>query len=159
MASTNFEKVGAFSQVFEVPTSDTVCHDIWTKNPKLVKLRMDLIREEMKELEDAVKEKDMVETIDALADILYVVYGMGASFGIDMDEAFDIVHKSNMSKLCYTEEDAQITVQKYKEERPQRYDSPYYYKFAKGVYIVKNKSTGKVLKNHKYKPVNFESIL
>ena len=58
----------------------------------------------------------MVETIDALADILYVVYGAGASFGIDLDKAFDIVHRSNMSKLCQTEEDAIETVRIYKEK-------------------------------------------
>ena len=66
MDSTNFERVIVFNKVFDVPTSDTVQHDVWTKNPKLVKLRMDLIREEMRELEEAVKEHDMVETIDAL---------------------------------------------------------------------------------------------
>jgi predicted HAD superfamily Cof-like phosphohydrolase len=154
---SNFQKVVAFNRTFDVPVHESVQHNVWTKNPDLVKLRMSLIREEMKELEEAVANHDMVETTDALVDILYVVYGMGASLGVNLDGAFDIVHSSNMSKVCRTEEDAKITVQKYKEEG--RYDSPYYYKAGADVYIVKNKSTGKVLKNHKYVEANFESIL
>jgi predicted HAD superfamily Cof-like phosphohydrolase len=72
----------------------------------VVKLRMDLIREEVQELEDAVKEKDFKETVDALGDIVYVVYGMAVSMGIDLHKAFKIIHESNMSKLCKTEEQA-----------------------------------------------------
>lgn len=156
---SNFQKVFAFNRAFDVPVRTKVQHDIWTKNPELVKLRMDLIREEMGELEEAVADHDMTETIDALSDLLYVVYGMGASLGINLDGAFDIVHSSNMSKVCMTEEDANITVQKYNNEVPQRYDSPYCYKLGPNTYIVKNKSTQKVLKSHKYVEVNFDSIL
>jgi len=154
---SNFQKVVAFNRAFDVPVQTKVQHEIWTKNPELVKLRMELIREEMRELEEAVANHDMVETTDALSDILYVVYGMGASLGVNLDWAFDIVHSSNMSKVCMTEEDAKITVQKYKEDG--RYDSPYYYNTKTGLYIVKNKSTQKVLKSHKYVEVNFDSIL
>ena len=112
---TNFQKVIDFNDGFGVPVSDSIQTNIFKENPKLVKLRLDLILEEVRELTDAAKEHDMVETIDALADILYVVYGAGASFGIDLDKAFDIVHQSNMSKLCMTEEDAVETVRIYKE--------------------------------------------
>ena len=65
---------------------------------------MGLIKEEWGELKDAVKEHDFGEVIDALSDILYVVYGFGASIGVDMDEAYRLVHESNMSKLCKNEE-------------------------------------------------------
>lgn len=118
---------------------------------------MALIREEMKELEEAVATHDMVETVDALADILYVVYGMGASLGINLDKAFDIVHQSNMSKVCKNEEDAQETVRRYQEDP--RYDSPVYEQVDNNQFLVKNRSTGKVLKNYKYTPPNFESLL
>ena len=153
---SNFQKVVAFNQTFRVPTSTRVQHDIWTKNPKLVQLRMALIRAEMKELEEAVATHDMVETVDALADILYVVYGMGASLGINLDKAFDIVHQSNMSKVCKNEEDAQETVRRYEEDP--RYDSPVYEQVDNNLFLVKNQSTGKVLKNYKYMPANFESL-
>ena len=106
MTKTNFEKVIEFNDGFGVTVNNTLQKDVFKQEPSLVKLRLDLILEEVKELKDAVDNHDMTETIDALADILYVVYGAGASFGINLDKAFDIVHKSNMSKLCETEEDA-----------------------------------------------------
>ena len=59
--------------------------------------------------------KDFKETIDALGDIVYVCYGMAISMGINLDEAFDIIHKSNMSKLCKNEEDAKYSVKYYKQ--------------------------------------------
>ena len=66
---------------------------------KIVKLRYDLINEELEELQDAIKDKNMLEIADALTDILYVTYGAGHAFGIDLDECFKEVHRSNMSKL------------------------------------------------------------
>ena len=92
---TNFELVGDFMQAFgqsveEQPTWP----DFNTRE-----LRVDLIQEEVDELVEAIANKDMVEIADALADILYVVYGAGHSFGIDLDECFTEVHASNMSKL------------------------------------------------------------
>ena len=124
---------------------------------------MSLISEEVKELEKAVHDHDMVETIDALADILYVVYGMGARIGIDLDEAFDIVHESNMSKLCSTEEEAKQTVafyeQQFKDNRSS-YDSPTIRKSDDGrKFVVYNKSTGKVLKSIKYTPANLGAMI
>ena len=66
---------------------------------KIVKLRLDLIKEELNELTDAIKNNDIVEVADALTDILYVTYGAGHSFGIDLDKCFEEVQRSNMSKL------------------------------------------------------------
>ena len=66
---------------------------------KIVKLRIDLIQEELNELKEAINNKDIVEVADALTDILYVTYGAGHSFGINLDECFDEVQRSNMSKL------------------------------------------------------------
>ena len=68
-------------------------------NEKIVKLRYDLIHEELEELLVAIKEKNMLEIADALTDILYVTYGAGHAFGIDLDKCFNEVQESNMSKL------------------------------------------------------------
>tara|TARA_Y100001970_G_scaffold76866_1_gene97648 strand:+ start:11649 stop:11993 length:345 start_codon:yes stop_codon:yes gene_type:complete len=66
---------------------------------KIVKLRYDLIKEELDEFEEAIKDKDLTQVADSLTDILYVTYGAGIAFGIDLDKCFDEVQKSNMSKL------------------------------------------------------------
>ena len=66
---------------------------------KIIKLRVDLIKEELQELEEAIKNNDIVEVADALTDILYVTYGAGHSFGINLDQCFKEVQRSNMSKL------------------------------------------------------------
>ena len=68
-------------------------------NEKIVKLRYELIKEELEELNQAINDKDIKEVADALTDILYVTYGAGTAFGIDLDKCFDEVHQSNMSKL------------------------------------------------------------
>tara|TARA_X000001036_G_C20548652_1_gene753429 strand:+ start:52 stop:396 length:345 start_codon:yes stop_codon:yes gene_type:complete len=68
-------------------------------NDKIVSLRLDLIREELSELSDAIEKKDIKEIADALTDILYVTYGAGHAFGINLDDCFKEVQDSNMSKL------------------------------------------------------------
>jgi predicted HAD superfamily Cof-like phosphohydrolase len=159
MEHTNFEKVIDFNKSFGVPVEEKLNKTIFDTNAKLVEYRTSLINEEVGELNQAVKDKDMKETIDALADILYVVYGMGASLGIDLDRAYNIVHDSNMSKLCKTEEEAKETVEWYlKNEK--RYDSPKY-RLSKDEkhYVVYNESTQKVLKNIHYKPADFTDML
>jgi len=158
---TDFQSVKEFNNTFGVPVYETPQHDIFTENPMLVKLRMDLIREEFSELEEAVKNHDMTETVDALADLIYVVQGMGCSLGLDLDKAFHIVHSSNMSKVCKTEKEAKATVEHYiKTKNSHSYDSPSYRKSADGkYYIVYNKSTGKILKNVNYVAANFAKML
>ena len=92
---TNFNKVGTFMKTFgqEVKTKPSFSTD------KINKLRLDLIKEELTELTEAMNNKDLVEVADALTDILYVTYGAGHAFGINLDECFDEVQNSNMSKL------------------------------------------------------------
>jgi len=68
-------------------------------NDKINNLRYDLIKEELEELKEAIKNKDLLEVADALTDILYVTYGAGHAFGIDLDKCFEEVQNSNMSKL------------------------------------------------------------
>ena len=92
---SNFSKVGIFMKTFgqEVKNKPSFSTD------KINKLRLDLIKEELSELTDAMNNKDLLEVADALTDILYVTYGAGHAFGIDLDRCFDEVQKSNMSKL------------------------------------------------------------
>lgn len=161
---TNFEKVTTFNRSFGVTTHDTPQPNIFTTDPKLVALRLALITEEVNELKDAIATKDFTETIDALADILYVVYGAGSSFGIDLDKAFDLVHKSNMSKVCKDLETANRTVEWYKEQFAANklpYDSPAIRPDPVDPtrYVVYNESTGKVLKSVEYNPVSFKEML
>ena len=158
--SSNFAKICEFQEAFEMKSFDNMTKEDIEKNPEIMKLRLDLIEEEFNELKDAIKQRDITEMRDAIADILYVVYGAAQTFGFDADRDFDIVHSSNMSKLCQTEEEAIETVAKYENEFKEgksRYDTPYYYlNEDTKLWIVKNKSTGKVLKSINYTPVNFE---
>ena len=92
---TNFEKVGFFMKTFnqEVKVSSSLGTE------KINSLRISLISEELEELKQAISEKNITEVADALTDILYVTYGAGHAFGIDLDRCFDEVQNSNMSKL------------------------------------------------------------
>ena len=92
---TNFDKVGTFMKTFgqEVKTKPSFSTD------KINKLRLDLIKEEIAELTEAMNNKDLLEVADALTDILYVTYGAGHAFGINLDKCFEEVQNSNMSKL------------------------------------------------------------
>ena len=92
---TNFEKVGLFMSTFgqELKKKSELSTE------KINSLRLSLIQEELEELTKAIKENDILEVADALTDILYVTYGAGHAFGIDLDKCFDEVQNSNMSKL------------------------------------------------------------
>ncbi|PHX89403.1 MAG: phosphoribosyl-ATP diphosphatase [Pelagibacteraceae bacterium] len=92
---TNFNKVGIFMKTFgqEVKNLPSFSSD------KINKLRYDLIKEELDELKEAMDKKDILEVADALTDILYVTYGAGHAFGINLDKCFEEVQNSNMSKL------------------------------------------------------------
>ena len=259
--ATNFQKVTEFNKSFGIFVSDSPYENVFREKPELVKLRYDLIAEEIRELnEDGFNSKNFTEVVDALSDILYVVYGAGCSFGLDLDssfeiycalkmtsnieklkdlsnfervkltnkdfaekivsnlfdnpthseyikdkylpnldkelksllryikksdlpkvrnclikllditysigcelginldQSFDIVHNSNMSKLCKDEEESKQTVKWY-EENEKRYDSPTYRKsHDEKYYVMFNKSTGKILKSINYKPANFTTM-
>ena len=92
---TNFEKVGLFMTTFgqEVKTKPSLSSE------KINSLRINLIEEELEEFKQAIKNKDLKEAVDALTDILYVTYGAGHAFGVNLDQCFEEVQKSNMSKL------------------------------------------------------------
>ena len=92
---SNFNKVKTFMETFgqEVKTKPSFSSD------KINSLRYDLIKEELEELKEAMENKDLLEVADALTDILYVTYGAGHAFGINLDKCFEEVQSSNMSKL------------------------------------------------------------
>ena len=92
---SNFSKVGIFMKTFGQEVKDKPSFS----TDKINKLRIDLIKEELDELTEAIKNKDLLEVADALTDILYVTYGAGHAFGIDLDKCFNEVQNSNMSKL------------------------------------------------------------
>ena len=92
---SNFQSVKKFMQTFWQDVKDKAEFP----NEKIIQLRYDLIQEELDELNQAIKDKDIKEVADALTDILYVTYGAGHAFGIDLDKCFEEVQNSNMSKL------------------------------------------------------------
>ena len=92
---TNFKSVKKFMETFGQEIKEKASFP----NEKITSLRYDLIKEELEELKDAINNKDIKEVADALTDILYVTYGAGHAFGIDLDKCFEEVQNSNMSKL------------------------------------------------------------
>ena len=122
---TNFEKVKEFHQTFGIESLDSPTFP----SDRIQKLRIELIREEFEELKEAIADNDIVEVADALTDILYVVYGAGDAFGIDLDKCFNEVHRSNMSKLTKDGE------------------------------VVRRESDGKVLKSDQFSPPDLSKVL
>lgn len=157
---TNFELVGQFHQVFGHPKHNTLQKDIILENPKLSQLRLDLIAEEFDELKCAVEENNMTEVIDALSDILYVVYGMGQAFGINLDKSFKIVHASNMTKLCKNEKEAQETILHYKT-LPGFENTDVRYRLSSDGknYTIYNAETGKILKSKYFTLPDFSDMV
>ena len=229
---TNYQKVAEFHKCVGHPIHDQVQFDIFDENPKRVNLRLSLIKEEFKELCDAIAEDNMVEMIDALSDMLYVIYGaglefgidlnkyyrlngfklirkksfdnyliklwielldiqmnkledaiknknmtivghvlenlifkiygLGYEFGIDLEKAFDLVHKSNMTKFCISEEQAQETVKNYIEKYKQNkspYEKPTFRKSGDDKHwIVFDQVNDKILKSIYYSPVDLNGI-
>jgi len=121
------------------------------------KLRVALIDEELKELEVAILEKDIVAVADALCDIQYVLSGAILEFGLGDKFAalFEEVQRSNMSKACTTEEEAVATVEHYRKKD----GTECYYKQEDGKWLVYRKSDNKTIKSVRYSPADLEGIL
>ncbi len=119
-------------------------------------LRVELISEELKELEQAIKDKDIVEIADALCDIQYVLSGAILEFGLGekFKALFDEVQRSNMSKACISEEEAQKTLDMYKAKGEEGY-----YKEVEGKWLVFRTNDNKTLKSVNYSPADLKSIL
>jgi predicted HAD superfamily Cof-like phosphohydrolase len=121
------------------------------------KLRVALIAEELKELEQAIRDRDIVEVADALCDIQYVLSGAILEFGLGnkFKELFEEVQRSNMSKACSSEEEAQRTVEHYR----QKDGTECYYRREGDKWLVYRKSDNKTIKSVAYSPANLGQIL
>jgi predicted HAD superfamily Cof-like phosphohydrolase len=140
---------------------ETFKHPIQTRpgipSEERCRLRIALIAEELRELEDAVRDKDIVEVADALCDIQYVLSGAILEFGLGAKfrALFEEVQRSNMSKACNTEEEAQRTVRYYLEKD----GTECYYRPEGDKWLVYRKSDNKTIKSVGYSPANLRRIL
>lgn len=144
--------VAEFHQTFQHPILETP----QIPSESRCKLRVSLIEEELKELEEAIKDNDIVEIADALCDIQYVLSGAILEFGLKdkFNALFEEVQRSNMSKACKDEEEAMATQAHYKTKGV---DS--YYKQVDGKFLVFREGDHKTLKSINYSPANLKSIL
>ncbi|WP_028981045.1 nucleoside triphosphate pyrophosphohydrolase family protein [Sporocytophaga myxococcoides] len=124
---------------------------------KRCKLRVSLLAEELKELEEAIENKDIVAVADALCDLQYVLSGAVLEFGLGkkFPELFNEVQRSNMSKVCHSVEEAEKTIAHYKN----RDNTEAYYTESAGKYLVYRKSDNKTLKSVFYSPADLEKIV
>jgi predicted HAD superfamily Cof-like phosphohydrolase len=126
---------------------------------ELYELNCDL---EKKLRESMLETKNIIEVESILIDLIINTYNIGFQLTNRLDEAFLNVHKSNMSKLCKSIEEAEATVKDYQEKYnngSSTYDTPYYYELKPSLYVVKNKSTGKALKSINYTPADLKQFL
>lgn len=157
---SDFEKVLDFNIQFGVlPSQFKGTKETFVECKDVSEKCLALIKEEFEELQEAIKNDDFIETIDALCDLVYVIQGMCARIGVNFDKVFDAVHTNNMSKLCKDENEAKLTVAWYTIYRPD-YDSPVYRLAPNGEnYVVYNESTKKILKSISWKVMNLEDFL
>ncbi|MBP3942520.1 nucleoside triphosphate pyrophosphohydrolase family protein [Sphingobacteriaceae bacterium WQ 2009] len=145
--------VAEFHKTFQHPILESPA----IPDAKRCELRVSLIAEELKELEEAIQQKDLVEIADALCDIQYVLAGAVLEFGLKdkFNDLFEEVQRSNMSKACKSIEEAEATMQHYKETKG--VDS--YYKEVDGLYLVFRTEDNKTLKSINYSPADLKTIL
>lgn len=146
-------QVAEFHKTFKHPIVDTP----QIPSEDRCKLRVELISEELKELQEAIEENDLVEVADALCDIQYVLSGAVLEFGLGekFKTLFEEVQRSNMSKACKSIEEAEKTVAYYEKER----NTPCYYKEVDGLFLVYRTEDNKTLKSVNYSPANLGKIL
>ena len=149
----SLQQVAEFHKTFKHP----ILEKPGIPEPKRCELRVSLIAEELKELEEAIADNDLVEVADALCDIQYVLSGAVLEFGLgDKFKAlFDEVQRSNMSKACTTEEEAKATVDFYAKEK----DTECYYKEIDGKFLVFRTADNKTIKSINYSPADLKSLL
>lgn len=146
-------QVAEFHQTFKHP----IVVEAAIPSKQRSKLRIDLIAEELKELQEAVDNDDLVEVADALCDLQYVLAGAVLEFGLGnkFKALFDEVHRSNMSKACKTIEEAEQTIAYYK----QKDNVDAYYKEIEGLFLVYRKGDDKTLKSINYSPADIKGLL
>lgn len=145
------KKVKEFHEQFEAPIKST------PQIPKdRKKLRLSLLKEELKELEEAIRDNDLVGVLDAFCDLQYVLSGAILEFGMHeiFEGAFQEVHFSNMSKACSNKRDVSLTVEKYLDENIDVKVKP-----VGSKYVILRKKDNKVLKNINYRPANLKPFI
>lgn len=149
----SLNQVAQFHRTFKHPILDAPA----LPAPERCRLRVELLSEELKELQQAIDDNDLVEVADALCDLQYVLSGAILEFGLGekFKTLFDEVQRSNMSKACKTEEEAKQTVEYYLKER----NTESYYKEDNGLYLVFRTGDNKTLKSINYSPANLKAIL
>jgi predicted HAD superfamily Cof-like phosphohydrolase len=147
------ENVKEFHTTFNAPVLDTP----QIPSEERCKLRVSLLQEELNELQDAIKNNDLIEIADALCDLQYVLSGAVLEFGLGekFTELFNEVQRSNMSKACKSMQEALSTLSHYK----QKDGTEGYYKEVNGMYIVYRNGDNKVLKSVNYSPANLKNKL
>lgn len=145
-------QVADFHQTFHHPILETP----QIPSPERCKLRIELLSEELKELEEAIAQNDLVEVADALCDLQYVLAGAILEFGLGskFKTLFDEVQKSNMSKACNTEQEALETIKHYEQKGQKSH-----FKKDGDKYLVFRNEDSKTLKSINYSPANLKSIL
>ena len=146
-------QVAEFHRTFKHPILNTPA----IPTAKRCDLRVSLLLEEMKELQEAINKHDLVEVADALCDIQYVLAGAILEFGLGekFKELFDEVHRSNMSKACKSLEEANQTIEHYKTNE----QSDAYWKEEESLFLVFRENDHKTLKSINYSPADLKSIL
>lgn len=146
------EDVAEFHRTFHLPVLDTP----QIPDADRCRLRLNLLQEELKELEEAIAENDLVEVADAFADIQYVLSGAILEFGLGerFRSLFEEVHRSNMSKTCATMEEAEATVAHYLKQ-----DQASVIEASGDVFLVYRKDDRKVLKNINYSPADLNRLM
>jgi predicted HAD superfamily Cof-like phosphohydrolase len=153
MNNNYLEMVGEFHKTFKAPILETP----QIPSANRCELRISLMQEELNEIKEAIKNDDLVEVADGLCDLMYVLCGSIHEFGLGEKfvDLFNEVQRSNMSKACSTEEEAQQTLEHYK----QKDGTEGYYKENNGKWLVYRKEDDKVLKSINYSPADLKSII
>lgn len=149
----SLNQVSEFHKTFKHPVLDTP----QIPSAERCALRVSLIQEELNELQQAIQDKDIVEVADALCDIQYVLSGAVLEFGLGdkFVTLFNEVQRSNMSKACVSEEEAQQTVDYYQNEK----GTEAYFVEKEGKFLVYRKEDNKTLKSINYSPANLKKII
>ena len=149
----SLNQVAEFHHTFKHP----VLNQPTIPPPQRCDLRVELIAEELKELQEAIADNDLVEIADALCDIQYVLSGAVLEFGLGdkFRSLFDEVQRSNMSKACKSLEEAEATIKHYQENK----DTECYMKKEGDLFLIYRSSDNKTLKSINYSPADLKSIL
>ena len=153
MNNNYLEMVSEFHKTFNAPILETP----QIPSTERCNLRVSLMQEELNEIKEAIENNDLVEVVDGLCDLMYVLSGSILEFGLrdKFVELFNEVQRSNMSKACNTQQEALMTLSHYK----QKDGTEGYYKKINGKFLVYRASDDKVLKSINYSPANLKDIL